>query len=303
MTARKALATGLRAARQRPLLVLGIFGIDVVLSWLATLPFHETFASATEMRPFADPLAGGLKLDILSEVFARRPDVTVAGTAGALAGTVAWIVLQWFLVAGVMGLLREPVQAATFRRFGAEAAAHGFAMMRLQLWSLLAYLVAAIVIWIGGMIGYAIGGRAVNPWVGAVAIGVGMLPGLFAWLFVATSVDVGRARTVLLSERAMLSTLFDSFRQVKRNPRTLIGIQFLGGLLWVGITLLHVALTWPFQFSSVTGLAVFVLIRQVTVLLRHGVRIGSLGGTLEVVRATAPSAGATELVPATAGVN
>jgi len=303
MTARKALATGLRAARQRPLLVLGIFGIDVVLSWLATLPFHQTFASATEMRPFADPLAGGLKLDILSEVFARRPDVMTAGQAGALAGTLAWIVLNWFLVAGVMGLLREPVEAATFRRFGAEAAAHGFAMMRLQLWSLPAYLVAAIVIWIGGMIGYAIGSNAINPWITVVTVGLGVLPGLFVWLVVATAVDVARARTVLLAERAMLSTLFDSLRQVRRNPRALIGVQVLGGLLWIGITVLHVLATWPFQFSSIVGLAIFMLIRQLTVLLRHGVRIGSLGATLEVVRATAPSAGATELVPATAGVN
>jgi len=248
-------------------------------------------------------LAGGLKLDILSEIFSRRPDVTVAASAGALAGTIAWIVLQWFLIAGVMGLLREPVEAATFRRFGAEAAAHGFAMMRLQLWSLLAYLVAAIVIWLGGMIGYAIGAKAVNPWVTFVVTGVGMLPGLFVWLVVATAVDVGRARTVLLSERAMLSTLVDSFRQVMRNPRTLIGVQFLGGLLWFVVSALYFFGTYPFQFASLFGFAVFVLLRQITVLLRTGVRIGSLGGTLEVVRATAPSAGATELVPATAGVN
>ena len=302
ISAGKAFSRGLAAARQRPRLVLGIFAVDLLLAYFASWPFYETFASATEMRPFADPLAGGLKLDILSEIFARRPDVLTAGQAGAAAGTFAWIVLNWFLVAGVIGLLREPPEAATFRRFGSEAAANGFAMMRLQLWSLLAYLLAGIVLAAGAWIGWTIGEKFVNPWWTLVFAALLALPGLFCWLVVATAVDVARVRTVLGANRAMLSMLAYGFGVVRRHPRETLGVQLMGGAAWLGIGVVYAGIAWSSPFASGVAFAVLTILRELTVLLRTGVRIGSLGGTLEVVRAAVPSAPAAELVPAPARI-
>jgi hypothetical protein len=303
ITARKALRVGLASAQKRPRLVLGIFAIDLLLAFLATTPFHQTLSSATDMRPFADPLASGFKLDILSEIVARRPDVMTAGQAGMLAGTLAWIVLNWFLMGGVLGLLREPPEAATLRRFGAEAATHGFAMMRLQLWSLLGYGIAAIVIGLGGALGQAVGEKIVNPWWTLITIAVAVLPGLFLFLVVATAVDVARVRTVLLGNRATLSNLAYSFGLVSRHPTATIGVQFLGGMLWLGAGAIYLAVAWPFPYASAGAFALLTLLRQLTVLVRHGIRIGSLGGTLAVVRAATPSTGVTELVQATAGAH
>jgi hypothetical protein len=299
---RKALGLGLSAARQRPRLVLGIFAIDLVLSYFATWPFHETFSAATEMRPFADPLASGTKLDILSEIFARRPDIMTAGQAGAAAATFAWIVLNWFLIAGVIGLLREPPEGANLRRFGAEAAAHGFAMMRLQLWSLVFYAVAGIVVALGATLGWVVGEKMVNPWWTLILSGLFCLPGLFLMLVVGTAVDIARVRTVTSGNRAMLSMLAWGLGVVRRHPRETLGVQFLGGLLWAAIGAVYLLIAWPWPYATGVAFAFLTLLRELTVLLRTGVRVGTLGGILELVREAAPSAASAELVPAPARV-
>ena len=299
---RKALGLGLSAARQRPRLVLGIFAINLVLQWFATWPFHETLSAATEMRPFADPLASGLKLDILSEIFARRPDIMTAGQAGAAAATFAWIVLNWFLIAGVIGLLREPPEGGTLRRFGAEAAAQGFAMMRLQLWSLVLYAIAGIVVAIGAILGWVIGEKMVNPWWTLFLSGLFSLPGLFLMLVVGTAVDIARVRTVVSGNRAMLSMLAWGLGVVRRHPRETLALQFFGGLLWLAIGGIYLLVAWPWPYATGVAFAFLTLLRELTVLLRTGVRIGTLGGMFEVVREAAPSALPAELVPAPARI-
>ncbi|HJZ84158.1 MAG TPA: hypothetical protein VKN99_03265 [Polyangia bacterium] len=284
MGALEALGFGLRAARQRKRLVVGLFLLNLLWALAWSGPFFATFQRATADRPYADILARGLHLDVLSEILFHHPDVAAAAQAGAFAGTLSWIILSWFLVAGVLGLLREAPEAASLRRFGAEAAGGGFRMARLQFWSLLPYGIALLIGCVGAAIGGGLGARAAHPgWMIGLAI-VGALPGLVLWLAVATALDVARARTMLRDERVMGRVLWESLRLTAREPRRFMGVQVGGDALWLGASALYLILAFAWPYASVLPFVALTLMRQGLVLVRTGVRVGTLGGTLELTR-------------------
>jgi hypothetical protein len=270
--------------------VLGIYLANLAWTLVATWPFYEHLAAATAARPYAAILGRGLHLDVLAEVMARRPGVDTAAQAGLAVGVLGWLVIGWFLTAGILGVLRSAPTELSLRRFAALAATGGFAMARLQLLSVVPYLAATGVLLGGGALGGFVAWRTtpdVRVLVGAAALGAA--PGLALWLATKATLDLARARAVLGDEPEMWRVLLRAFRLVWAFPRGALGLQVGGGLLFWALTGIYLAVAWPWPYAGTAAFAALTLIRQALVFGRTGVRVAVLGGSLELVLALDPT--------------
>jgi len=272
------------------MLVLGVYVANLVWTLVATWPFFAHLSAATAARPYAAILGRGLHLDALAEVMGRRPGVSTAAQAALAVGVLGWLVIGWFLTAGILGLLRAEPAELTLRRFASLAAARGFAMARLQLASVVPYTAAAGVLLAGAALAGFVAWRTTpNPLVIVGAAGLGAVPGLLLWLVTMAALDVARARAVLADERRMWRVLLRAFRFVWAHPGPTLGLQVGGGLLFWALTGLYLTLAWPWPYAGTAAFAALTLVRQVLVLGRTGVHVAVLGGSLALVAAAAPT--------------
>ncbi|MBI5480807.1 MAG: hypothetical protein HY906_18255 [Deltaproteobacteria bacterium] len=285
MTATAALRSGLVEAWRRPRLVAGLFVLNVLWAVAAVWPFYAQLTTATARSPYAGVLARGLDFDVLAEVLQRHPAVVTAAFSGVLVGLVAWMVLSWFLTAGVLGALRAPAPEAGLRSFVDAALGRGLAMARLQLLSLLPYGAALVVTVAFGAVAGWLGSRAASPWTAVWAALGGAVPGLVLWLWATTAVDLARARAFVEEEPRMRRLLWSSLRQVPRWPCRCIAVQLLGGVLWIAVSLLYLALGARSPFAFAGGLLLLTVLREALVVARIEIRLGVLGGTLALAAA------------------
>jgi hypothetical protein len=285
VTGGRALTRGLRAVLARPRLVVGIWLLHLVLAWGVTWPFFHELSSATALRPYAGALAQGLQLDIMAEIIARRPAVSRAATTGMALGAGCWIFASWFLTAGVLGVLRAAPAELSLRRFAVHAVDRGFAMAGLQLLSVVPYVVALGLLVAGGALGARLGARSADiRWVVAATM-AGALPGLGLWLVITTAVDIARAYAVLDRERPLGRVLAQAFRLVAGRLRPAIFVQLGGVVLWLALSGVYLALAWPWRYAASGAFLVLVIVREVLILGRVGVRIAVLGANLALVPA------------------
>jgi hypothetical protein len=280
VTATAALRNGLLEVWRRPRLVGGLFALNVLWAVVATWPFYAQLRRVTGRSTYADVLARGLQFDVLVEVLRLQPGVGTAAVSGVLVGLLLWVAVSWFLTAGVLGVLREAPPAGSLRPFVAAALGRWQAMARLQLLSLVPYAAAAVLL--GGLGAFAgwLGSRAASPWAVVWAALGGALPGLTAWLWVTTAVDVARARAVVEDEPRVVRLLWTALRQVPRWPWRYVAVQLVGAVLWLGAGLLYLVLGRRSAFAFAGGLLLLMLLREALVLVRIAVRVGVLGGTL-----------------------
>jgi hypothetical protein len=258
----------------------GLFVLNVVWAVAATWPFYAQLRRAADRSPYADALARGLSYDVLAETLQRHPAIVTAATSGLLVGLLAWVVLSWFLTAGALGALQAPAEKGQGRAFVDAALGRGLAMARLQLFSLIPYAGAAVIT--VGLVTLAgwLGSRAVSPWPAVAAAIVGALPGLALGLLVTAAVDLARARVFVEADQRMWRLLWSSLREVRRWPCRFVSVQILGGALWLGVSLLYLALGLRSAFAFAGGLLLLTALREALVVLRIGIRLGVLGGTL-----------------------
>jgi hypothetical protein len=286
VSATAALRSGLLEVWRRPRLVGGLFLLNVLWAVLATWPFYSQLRRVTGRTTFADVLGRGLDFDVLAEVLQHQPAVGTAASSGVLVGLLLWVVLSWFLTAGVLGALRQPPGEGTGRAFVDAALGRGLAMGRLQLLSLVPYAVAALVVaGLGALAGW-LGSRAVSPWTAVWAGVVGAVPGLLLWLWVTTAVDVARVRAFVEDDLHMGRLLWSSLRLARRWPWRYVLVQVVGGALWLGASVLYLALARRSAFGFAGGLVLLMLLRESLVILRIAIRTGVLGGTLALAAAS-----------------
>jgi hypothetical protein len=285
VTATAALRTGLQEAWRRPRLLAGLFVLNVLWAAAAVWPFYAQLARVTARRPYAEVLAQGLDFDVLAEVLQRHPAIVTAALSGVLVGLLAWMVLSWFLTAGILGVLRAPAAAWGVRPFLEAAFDRGLAMARLQLLSLGPYAAAAVVIVAFGTLAGWLGSHAVSPWPAVWAAFFGAVPGLLLWLWATTAVDLARVRAFLEDEPRMRYLLWSSLRQASRWPCRLLVVQLLGGALWLAVGLLYLALGSSSAFAFAGGLLLLTVLREALVGVRIAIRLGVLSGTLALAGA------------------
>jgi hypothetical protein len=265
-------------------MVVALFVANLLWALAWSWPFYRTLADATALRPFAEPLAHGLHVDVMAEIFARHPEIASVGQAGAAASAVGWVIVSWFLTGGVLGLCALPPAETSLRRFGAEAGGRGPAMARLWLWFVPHWAMAALIAAMGGGMGSAAGAHAANSWWTVGGGILGALPGLVALLLVSTMADVARARLTLMPQPVARVAMTEATRLVLAHPRCPVGVQLLGGLVWLGASGLYLAVAWPFPYASGPAFALLFLLRQALVLARAGVRVATLDANLEYVQ-------------------
>jgi hypothetical protein len=286
VAAARAFLAGLVRAVRRPRLLLFLYAVELGWSVLASLPFAGILLRVTARRPFADPLAHGLHLDVLGELFSRHRQLRDALADGAILGVAGWIVLSWFLVAGALGVLGDadapPSQLA--RTFGRAAGRHAGAMARLALYNLLPLTLAILLGGVGAALGIAVSAGA-GFWRRLCPI-IGAAPGLVALAVAATAIDVARAM-VSMEDAAPVVTrrvLVRAWKLALQRPR-LIGIQVVGAAAWLLPALGYLVISWPHAFASSAAFALLVLLRQAFVAARLWARLATLDATLETLQA------------------
>jgi hypothetical protein len=286
VTATAALRGGLVDTWRRPRLVFGLFALNVLWAVAAAWPCYAQLRAVTGRRPLAEALARGVDFAVLAEILQRRPAVGTAAVAGASVGLLGWVALSWFLTAGILGVLRTPAPGGGLRAFAAAAAARGFVMARLQLLGLLPYGAALVVA--AGLAALAawLGSFATSPWVALWAGVAGTLPGAVLFWWSATALDLARARAALEEEPRAARLLWAALTAVPRRPWRLPLVQLEGALLGLLVTLVYLVVAVPVPFAFAAGIVVLTLLRQVTVLLRIGIRVGVLSATLTLAAAS-----------------
>jgi len=115
------------------------------------------------------------------------------------------------------------------------------------------------------------------------------LPGVLLTLVVTTAVDAARAVAATGEERAMWRVLLGALRLVWRQPRRLLGVQVWGGLLILVAGAVYLALAWPAAYAGPAAFVGLMLLREVAVLARTGLRVATLAGMLHIIAAAAPA--------------
>jgi hypothetical protein len=271
---------------RRPRLVGGLFVLNVLWAVVATWPFYVQLRRVAARSTYPAALARGLDFDVLMEVLRTGPGAASAATSGITVGLLLWVILSWFLTAGVLGALRQPPAAGTLRPFFDAALGRGGAMARLQLSSLVPYAAVAVAAGGLGALGGWLGSRATSPWGAVWGAVAGAVPGLLLGLLATTAVDLARARVFVEDSPRTWRLLWSSLRVVTRRPFRYVAVQVVGGVLWVGVGLLYLLLARRSPFAFAGGLVVLMLLRELLVVLRIAIRVSVLGGTLALAAAS-----------------
>jgi hypothetical protein len=264
---------GAAAVRAQLRLVLALYVVQLGLGLVFTFAVARTLWSLYAERPlFTRGVAG----DATPLVLALLPNRAALG-ALAWAGIgmlVGYALASLYLGAGLLGALAG-------RGFGQTAAARFWGFIRLWLWSLIPWSLAALV----GFIGMAIVDFSSNDIIAWTTLAgrplLGLLPALLLAAITSLAVDLARADLVLRGGGSARALARGIVRAVTR-PALLVH-YFLYLTAWVAISSLFVAATFGRSFPGAAGAWLLLFLRQATALARFLLRAVTSGGQIAAV--------------------
>ncbi len=284
---------GSRAVGRYTGTLFAVFLAQTVIAFVCLLAIALALANAFGHMPMWDDAVDG---DLLALIFCLRyGEPTFSAVAFiALGALFLWVVMSWFLVGGIHGVLarRPEGRAETARAFGASGASTFLAYARLALCSLPG--------WIGvmGLLGWGIGTFAsedrlkymltVPQLAGALLLAT--LPAALLLHIVWTITDYARVELSLRHdshEPSVVMTYLRTTAFVLRRPITLAH----GALGWLVFALITVGYAWlshGHPMYGAEGAITLFVIRQGVALARTAIRFGVLAGQLELGK-TRPS--------------
>jgi len=200
-----------------------------------------------------------------------------------------WELATWFLAGGIYGVLaqRPETRGQTARVFGSSGAATYLAYARLALCSLIGWAVVFVVF----SFFYA---KTFAPRL-TTALSLGELAGPFVITFVPAAVllhffwtvtDYARAELALRHEShapGAFATYIRTVLYVARRPLTLIHGAF-GWFLVLLVTLAYAFIAQGHAMYGAVGAITLFVVRQCVALLRMAIRMGVMGGQVELAR-------------------
>lgn len=208
----------------------------------------------------------------------------IAGVAfGAL---VLWQLVSWFVVGGVLGVLAHEPQGRreVARVFGASGAANYFAFARLAIVQLPAYALVLFAFVTGlGLVSQPIEQALTIPdLLGPIALGA--LPGLLLLHLFWTVTDYVRVEIALRGDSHAPGVVVMYLRTivfVLKHPVTLVH-GLVGWLVWIGVTVAYAWIASGHAMYGAEGAVTIFVARQCVAMLRTAVRIGVIGGQLQM---------------------
>ena len=268
-----------------------LFTVVVVQSLIAAacmIAVAALLAKTFGNLPMFDDAVDGDLVALVSSI--RYADTSFVAIAGIVFGTlVVWELVTWFLAGGIYGVLahRPETRGETARVFGASGVATYLAYARLALCSLIGWMIVFTVFvffW----------SKAVAPRLEhALSLGELALPLVLALVptavllhFFWTVTDYARAELTLRHEThspGALATYIRTLIYVARRPLTLIHGGF-GWFLVILVTLAYALIAHGHPMFGAEGAITLFVVRQCVALLRLAIRMGVMGGQLELAR-------------------
>ncbi len=279
---------GLGRAMAKPRLAVVLWVVNAGLAALAALPAWFHLNSLLGSRPEADRLLEGFSFGLLAELRHYQ---------GAWMSLLASILLPLAVVAllgnaltsgGVLEVLTSDDDRRLLHRFG-RGAGHFFGRffraglaagaMGLAISTILAVLVRAI--------GRQLEDSAWEPMPLAVA---GVRFGLVALtvIVVLMALDLARVRIVIEDSRQAVRLFFRSLSFVLRHPVKVLGLWAVNSLVLLGVLAAYLAYCNRFPATRGRFILATVIVQQVVMLARAGLRVGLWGSEIALWERMAP---------------
>lgn len=276
---------GARALRRFPGLCGSIYLVQLGISLGAAGLMGLLLSDAFARRPLFDRAVDG-DLPALIVSFVGRPGLVTSLLLIAATAVLLYTLVSLFLTGGLLAVLLDPPdrRREVARWFGAGGAANFFPLLRLALWSILPYAAVLVALGLGtdGLptaLEHAISPRDL---VGPLLLAFG--PALLLHWIIGTAVDYARVDLVRHPGMSSLRALVRGFTVLVARPLVLLHTA-LYGLFFAAVTAGYIAISG----SLAGGLAVAILVRQLTSLLRFLAHVALLAGQVELACSAMPA--------------
>lgn len=276
------LAVGAGALRRYPGLAVTLYGVQLVIATVAAWVMAACLAAAFATQPLFDRAVTGDTLAIAVLLDDNLP-VAAAVLAAGLGAAMLYAAVSWFLAGGLIATL---VQRPTGRRavaelFGAAGAATFFPYLRLWLWSLIPYLLAALALAVGLACVHDDLRRALTLGEVLSILSPTALPAAILIWLTALAVGYARVRISIDRDTSAVNALVGGYWLALTRWRALVH-SLIFVLAWTAITLLYLVSTEGHAMAGIAGALLLFALRQVTAMLRLAAKIAFVGGQVEL---------------------
>ncbi|MCX5742932.1 MAG: hypothetical protein NT062_10595 [Proteobacteria bacterium] len=284
---RQLLAVGPKAVARYTGTLLAVHLVQLLVVVACLLAIALVLAQTFGHLPmFDDAIDGDLVAMIECIQFGSTSFLAISGIVfGAI---VVWQLVTWFLVGGLLGVLvqRPEGRRAVGRTFGASGTATYLAYARLAVLQLPALMIVLIVFstGLGAVHQRLVYALTIPELLGALALGT--LPGILLLHYVWTVTDYARVELTLRHDShdpSVLMTYARALAYVLKHPVTLLH-GAIGWIVFVLVTLAYAYVANGHPMFGPEGAVTLFVARQGVSLLRTAIRVGILGGQLELGR-------------------
>lgn len=281
-------AAGRRAVSGYTGTLFSVFIVQSLLAAACMLAVAFVLAQRFSHLPMFDEAVDG---DLVALIYSLRYGESSFLAVGGIvfATLLVWELVTWFLVGGIFGVLahRPESRGDTARIFGASGVTTYLAYARLALCSLFGWSIVLTVFQVSWA--YAVAPRieyalTIGELVGPLAIA--FVPAGLLLHFFWTVTDYARAELFLRHEThspGVLATYVRTMVYVARRPLTLLH-GAIGWVLAILITLAYAFIAQGHPMYGAEGAIMLFVLRQIVALFRMAIRMGIMGGQLELAR-------------------
>lgn len=278
---------GLRAVSKYTGTVLAVFVVQSIVA--AACMFAVAFVLAQQFShlPLFDDAVDG---DLVALVWCVRYAVSSLLAIGGivLAAVLFWQLASWFLVGGLAGVLAQLPEGRgdTARCFGASGTATYLAYARLALCSVPGFVIALFALALGlAMVADRIETALTLPQLFGPLI-LASLPAVLLFHLFWTVTDYARVELTLRHEShdpSVVKTYLRTLIWVLKRPITLLHAGIGWVLFWL-VSFAYMYLAHGHPMYGWGGALTLYFVRQGVALLRMAIKVGVLGGQVELGR-------------------
>jgi hypothetical protein len=280
-------AHGLRAAVANKRLLVTLWLFNLALALAAGIPGWRALADALGPLPAADSLAEAFSFGVLGDLTELRPGLVTGLGNAALAVFGLGLLVGLVATGGSLEVLLSRDDRPFAHRFGRGAFRFFGRFLRLgAITSVVAVLLVALVAGPLFALGRFLRRESGSEWLAlAVSLAAPVAAGLLVLLALLVQ-DAARVRIVREDPRRVLPVLRGAFPLVLRHPAKWLGAWAWNAALLLAVFAAYLALAGAFPAGP--ALVALIVLQQVFVLVRCGLRVALLGAEIELVSALRP---------------
>jgi hypothetical protein len=278
---------GLRALSRYTGTLFAVFITQSLVAAACLLAVAVVLAQAFSHMPLFDQAVDG---DLVALLWCLRHGRSSFFAIGGIVfgALLFWQLASWFLAGGLYGVLaqRPETRGDTARCFGASGAATYLAYARLALCSIPGWIIVLFVFGttLGAVAPKLEHALTVPQLLGPLAMV--LIPTVALLMFFWTVADYARVELTLRHEThgpGVFATYFRSLIWVAKRPLSILHAGF-GWFVFALVTLIYLYVAQGHPMYGTEGAITLFAVRQGVSLLRMAVRVGVMGGQIELGR-------------------